>query len=48
MQTALYRAAAYGHREVVALLLERGADPNILDKVFPYETDMLISHVHMN
>ena len=32
-KTALHRASEEGHHETVQLLLEKGADPNVQDKV---------------
>ena len=32
-QTALMAAARFGHNEVVTVLLEAGADPNIVDNI---------------
>ena len=32
-KTALIRASEKGHRETVQLLLEKGADPNVQDRV---------------
>ena len=32
-KTALHHASERGHRETVQLLLEKGADPNVQDKV---------------
>lgn len=33
LQTSLHLAAAYGHHDVVKLLLNHGADPNACDEV---------------
>lgn len=42
-ETALYAAAAFGRRDVVQLLLQRGADPNLCSKdhITPYKAAVL-------